>query len=769
MQRIVAAVLAAFICLLAVPALASTSGVVRGTVTVDGTPEASVSLTLTGEGSTFTTTTDAHGNYIFPQVPFGHYTLSATFAGAQNASAELDVVSDSVARIDMALTTHLKTIVVTTTNTHRGVSGTPVSVNTIGRKEIAALPGNNSLNNVIETVPGILKFSYNEPVAHGFHGLTYEIDGAPLPQATSSNFAELIDPKNVDSIEVFTGAMPAEYGGSRQGAVINILTDRPTKLDAPFEGFFTSGGGNYGQSLASLDTASRLGDGELFFNANSQHTDRGLDAPTFDATHDGSSQSDQFLRYVTPLGVRDTLAFDYSNQLAQFEIPINADPNNPNDPQVSPAATDDVQREYDRYANLNFTAVSRDGDGVFQIIPWYRSTRIAYDGDLANDVLATTPDPVTGLPVNLVGLRENRMATYAGIRISDLRTTGNHTIKVGLDANRENFNATQTLAQFGLPVVDTAVGQAGTQIGLYAQDNWQPSKALGIDYGLRYDHSTGFVGGDQISPRIGINIAPDDKNIVHFYYGRFYAAPQLEDVRQSCVVLNGGCPTVPVYDLKPETDSYFEMGVHHQFTNSLSGYANYFLRDVNNVLDTTQLLNTPIFAVFNNTIGEDRGVEFRLDDKVNASDSWFASGTISNSEAAGISGSTFLFCPGNDPTCTSGIASPLNLQPEDHDATYEANAAYTHHFGNAGNWFATLQGEYGSGFPVQFQNGQGRLPTHLLADLSLGLQPTRNTFGLDLDVENLLDHQYIIKIANGFNTTQISSGRNILLRLTAPF
>jgi len=34
---------------------------------------------------------------------------------------------------------------------------------------------------------------------------------------------------------------------------------------------------------------------------------------------------------------------------------------------------------------------------------------------------------------------------------------------------------------------------------------------------------------------------------------------------------------------------------------------------------------------------------------------------------------------------------------------------------------------------------------------------------------NVLNHQYVIKIANGFNTTQIANGRTFLLRLTEPF
>jgi outer membrane receptor for monomeric catechols len=65
-----------------------------------------------------------------------------------------------------------------------------------------------------------------------------------------------------------------------------------------------------------------------------------------------------------------------------------------------------------------------------------------------------------------------------------------------------------------------------------------------------------------------------------------------------------------------------------------------------------------------------------------------------------------------------------------------------------------------------------RLPAHLTFDASIGRDAgtgAHKTLGFDLDVENLLNHQYVIKIANGFNTTQIASGRTVLLRVTAPF
>ena len=118
------------------------------------------------------------------------------------------------------------------------------------------------------------------------------------------------------------------------------------------------------------------------------------------------------------------------------------------------------------------------------------------------------------------------------------------------------------------------------------------------------------------------------------------------------------------------------------------------------------------------------------------------------------------------------------LSPEDHDETVVSSAAYTWRFGNARTWFTTLQGNYGSGFPVAFEsanaNLSGRLPAHTTFDLAAGrnITPGRagedTGLGLQLIVSNILNHQYPIKVANGFNTTQISNGTTFLLQLSAP-
>jgi outer membrane receptor protein involved in Fe transport len=320
-------------------------------------------------------------------------------------------------------------------------------------------------------------------------------------------------------------------------------------------------------------------------------------------------------------------------------------------------------------------------------------------------------------------------------------------------------------------------GQAGSQIGIYGEDRWQETPYILWSYGLRYDHSTGYTSGWQLSPRIGVSLWDGGKNVTHVYYGRFYAAPLLEDVRPDCVALEAAqaCTTPnPVYDLKPESDAYFEMGNVYSFNPHFTLAANIFEKSVVNVLDTSQLLNTPIFAVYNNSIGINHGFELRLQDQEPFGDSWFLTGTISASYAACISGSEFLFPP-NPP----GVSCVAQLSLEDHSQTVDSTAGYTHHFGPHNLWFATLQGNYGSGFPVQFQdanvNLKGTLPAHTTFDFSAGRNLTPGRMGEDqglgfsLQILNLLNHQYVIKVANGFNTTQIANSRSILFRLIAPF
>ncbi len=777
MHRTLAALAAAIWAALAVftasvPAQADVAGVVRGTLTrSDRSPIPNAVVTLAGPGVSLTAKTDREGRFAFPRVPFGRYTLHAT-TPAGDADATVDVATGAVVDVPLFAGAEIGRTRSTTT----GVRGTPVSENTVGAAQIAALPVNTSVNRVIETLPGIVRFSYDEPVAHGFHGITYELDGAPLPSSTSSNFANLIDPRDAGAIEVFTGAFPAEFGGSRMGAVVNVQSLQFETPPGP--GTLLLGTGELGTQEAQLTKRFDVGKAQIALSLDNRAGDRGLDTPSENAIHDASSTTNQFLRIALPMTERDTLALDLSNQYATYQIPINTNPNDVDAGEVSLPSQDDVQREYDRFAALSYTHDDKDGNGFVRIVPWMRYNRVAYDGDLATDVqgyaIGTAVSPqsclvpvVNGYDCPSNGLVQDRAATYVGLRLSAERTSERHTLTYGVDLQQEDFRSNVTIAfapgenpaGAGTFVDDTA--QRGSATSAYVEDVWSLSPSLTLKPGLRYDHSTGYVSGGQLSPRFELDAGVAPGTIFHAYVGRLYAAPGLEDTRRAAVVTETSPTANPVYDLQPERDTYLELGVAHEFGPGQRVYLNAFDRTVVNVLDTTNLLNTPLFAVYNSAIGVTRGIEARYT-RTTASTDAGLSFTFSRSLAGGVSGGTFLFPPPD--------VNDLTLQPEDHDETYVGDAHVTRHFAPDGKSFATLEAQYGSGFPVAFLNGTGgRLPSHFDLDAAVGRAPVGTHLGYELSVDNLLDHRYLVKVDNGFNTTQWNAPRRLVFRLIAPW
>lgn len=740
------------------PAFADVYGSVSGDVVDNNNrPVAAAAVKLTApDESAQSTSTDTTGHFRFAQVPFDTYTVRVEAASFAPAESIVTVLSGSAATVTFHLS--VKTIGrVVTTSTAVTASGQPVSVNVISEKTIAALPNGNSLQRVVQTVPGIVAFSYNEPVARGFHGVTYEIDGVPLPQTAGQYFSEVLDPRDIDRLEVFTGAMPAEFGGQRQGAVVDVLTKSANQFTGPDGGTLSLTGGTYSSAGASLDQVAGSGNFRAFLNLNMFRSGRGLDSPTSIPDHDNSNQSDGFIRLLFSPAARDTLAFDYSAQYAAFQIPIDTNQNDPNNPTWSVPGTDDNQHEYQRFSNLTFNHQSKDGNGYFELTPWWSSDRLQYLPDPANDLAGASQSSTS----------QDRYSNFLGVASAYFRAIGNHSLKFG-----ENIDVQNMTSQFNILFIDPNTGklappfqdnvaQRGSNTGIYAEDKFNPTDYVTIDAGMRWDNSTGFTSGHQISPRIGVNFQADPNDVVHFYYGRLYAAPALEDTRRDAVVIGGGSSNeVPVYDLKPERDSIYEGGVAHTFTPLVNGFLTLWARHVNNVLDTTQIGSTPLFTVFNSAGGKSAGMELRLNGRVLNGNSWYFSYGTSYSIAEGISGGTFNF-----PIDQLQGANSWAL--EDHDQTNTINTAYTFNAGPNGR-FASVQALFGSGFPVQFENGPGRLPVHWELGASYGQPATRGGIGWEVSGTNLLNHIYLIKVANGFNSTQYSAGRQINLKVTAP-
>jgi len=774
MHRIGCAALGVAYFLMASPAGAQTGGFVRGVVAAAGRPVRGATVVLSREGTTLRTRTDATGAFSFARVPYGRYDLAVGAERLATVRQSVEVRDGGVVVVASELGP--REIARTVETAQRGAANEPVAVTTIGRAQILTSPENRSLGRLIESVPGIVRYAYDEPVAHGFHGITYELDGIPLPRGSVSNLGEIVDPRNIDALEIFTGAYPAEYGGSRLGAVVDISTRRANDLARPSEGDLTVGGGGYGSAQVSLAEAARAGGTTVFVNANLDCTNRGIDSPTFDPVHDAANRANVFVRTITALSAHETLSIDASSETAGFQIPINPT-QNPNDRVVNAPGTNDVQNESASALALSYVRETKDGHGYVQAIPWYRTDRIRYEGDLANDLAGSVlaGDGATSPPS---GLRQDRRSAFAGLRTTYFRASSVHAIKAGLDAQIENFRGTETIASLAADGTASAfaddASRRGSQLGLYVQDKWTPIAAISVFGGLRLDRSTGYVSGGQLSPRLEIDGAVTKNDVLHAYFGRLYAAPTLEDTRRAAVVTAGGAADAPPsYDLKPERDSSYEFGIAHVISPRARASVNLWKRDVTNVLDTTQLAQTPVQAVYNNAVGIAKGVDARLETRGRNGDSAFVSATFSKAVAGGISGGTFLFCPPPATADCRATNADVTLQPEDHDQTLAVHAGYTKRFAANRAYFATLEPQYATGYPVAFQNGTGRLPPHLTVDASFGraaLRPDGSRgLGFVVDFENLAGTAYLLKVNNGFNTTQWGTGFKAGLRVTQPF
>jgi outer membrane receptor protein involved in Fe transport len=726
------------------PAHAGTLGAIRGTVYTDSgnpVPLANVAI-ASGSGISDRTVADDSGRYVFARVVVDTYTVTVSAAGLGTRSAVVTVTSGTAVTLDFHLSRKTLGSVVTIAK-----SAHPVAVNVLTPQFVQSLPNNFKLSKVTQTVPGVVPFSYDEPVSRGFHGISYQIDGVPVPETTSSSFSEVLDPRDIGTLEIYTGSFPAEFGGSRMGGLVNIISKRPSSNG----GNLVLTGGNYATGATQV---SDLFGGETFkgyFSLNVARSDRGLDTPIKTPVHDNTSVSNEFTRFTYDPNKRDSWALHFSNQLATFQIPI--DPN-PSSKSFVPAGTDDNQLEYNQYANLIYNRLSADGQGYLEIAPWYSRTQVKFTPDPANDLVSAAA----------ASTFQDRVGTYYGLTTTWFRSNPRDNFKTGFTAYAEQFTSifnVQFIDSTGmLQRFDDNVAQTGTNFGIYAEDRRILSPVFSANVGVRYDRSHGFTSGNQVSPRIELDAQSGPDNTIHVYYGRLYAAPALEDTRRSAVVVGGGAG-LPVYDLKPETDSIYEFGYAHQMSPTAKWYLNYWARSVANVLDTTQIGSTPIFTIFNSTAGRAQGIEFGLNGRQDNGNSYFLSYGLSSSLASGISGGTFLFSP-------AALQGANGFAFEDHDQTNTLNAGYTFRFSPDKSNYFSLQTEYGSGFPVQFENGPGRLPAHWQLDAAYGRFAAANHLGYQIQATNITNNQFLIKLNNGFNTTQYARGLQITGQITAP-
>ena len=228
------------------------AGTLQGTVTdTSGAiiPAATVMIRNLVSGLSRTATTDSAGHYQFTNLPFNPYHLVVTATGFASASQDAEVRST----VPEVITTKLDVGGASTTVTVEGggdlVENDSTFHTDLDRNLINKLPLESESSSVSSLVtlssPGVAADSNGL-----FHGLgdhasnSFSIDGQPISDQQSKTFSNQIPSNSIQSIEVISGAPPAEYG-DKTSLVIQVTT-RSGQGETKPTGSITTSYGSFG-------------------------------------------------------------------------------------------------------------------------------------------------------------------------------------------------------------------------------------------------------------------------------------------------------------------------------------------------------------------------------------------------------------------------------------------------------------------------------------------------------------------------------------------
>lgn len=667
-----------------------------------------------------------------------------------------------------------------------GQTGSSVAV--VSREEIQKLPGGDSqgLTQIALTQPGFAPDSYGpDGVLHvrgAEAGVVYVVDGVVLPGGLTGQFGDVLPARIVQNMRLYTGGMPVEYGPNG-GGVVSVATRR---AGAETEGEAQLVYGTYQRLEPSAWLSTSWGKADVFVQGRYLDTQRGLDPPAASPIlHDALKAGDAFTRVDYRPGDHDRfeLIARYSQQ--DFQIPI--------DPTLLPlsAGPPGAVRGPDAYGNAppvfvpydaNPTESERDllatvaythsfAEGTLQIAPFARWSYGDLDCDPAGSLGPTADPGSTCSRVTRRLLHEGENATYAwsvgdrqrwkaGAVLDDAQSVVDYTQYTRDDASPSG----------GPDPSLSLAGRDSTNIllaGAFVQDEITLGR-LKIMPGLRADVlDAAFVGTGEPnlvlagpSARLGASYALSDRLTLHAFAGSLWQPPSAVDAAVAARVLVPSLAGKPVpVDVKAETDEYGEVGLAYRTPGrldvSLTGYG----KLAQDMIDVLTVGSTNLFEDYNYVRGRAVGAELAVHATAGACLDGLGNASWNIAQGQGVDSARYLFSP--------ELLAYQGWQILDHVQMWTANAGVDLHDASQATHASVLV-QYGSGLRTGADNNQ-TVPGHVVWNLTL-----RHRFDfaahaeLALDVFNVFDTVYAIRIANGLVGSAYGGLRQVDVRLTVP-
>ncbi len=418
---------------------ASISGTV---VDPSGSVVANATVTIHNpvSGLEHSTTTDNSGNFTFPNVPFNPYHLSVTAKGFESYAQDVEIRSAVPLSVSVALKLQGASSTVTVEGGGDLLENDSTFHTDVDRALFDKLPLESQSSSVSSLVtlstPGVAADSNGL-----FHGLgdhaenSFSVDGQPITDQQSKVFSNQIPIDSIQSLEVISGAPPAEYG-DKTSLVINVTTRSGMGVTTP-HGTVNASYGAFGTANAGFDLAYGGQKWGNFVSLNGLNSGRFLDPPEFSVMHDKGNQENLFDRVDYQLTQADSIHLNFLYTRSWFQTPNSFDSQfaSPWDGVVV------ANNGLDPNSNAVGPTDQRSQIQTFNIAPtWTRlinaSTVLNVGAFVRRDAYNYYPsgNPFADLgPSNLQQetLAQNRTLANAGIRSDLSYVKGIHNVKVG--------------------------------------------------------------------------------------------------------------------------------------------------------------------------------------------------------------------------------------------------------------------------------------------------------------------------------------------------
>ena len=680
-----------------------------------------------------TVESDANGEFRFHEVPEGPARITVLAPGFATLEQTVQVTTGRppVLHLQLELAGFAEAI---------EVSGAASKLNTqtstvatlVTPAEIAQTAGSdqtNSLSMITNFTPGAYMV-HDMLHMRGGHQVNWFFDGIPvINTGIAANVAALINPKNVEELEVERGGFSSEYGDRTYG-FFNVVT--PSGFESNNDAELTLSGGNFYSTDDQLKIGGHTQRFAYFASLDANRSQLGLATPVSDVIHDQESGVGGFLSLLYNPTSKDQIRWIGSVREDHYQIPNSQDQQD--------AGIRDLDLERDGLLGFHWSHSFSDGV-LFTLAPYFHY-------NVAHYISGPNDTPFI--------LDDNGRSAYIGGRAVLQAQKRRHNARIGVETWGQHNNTFFGLASNpGAAVLNQQETHWANSTAVFLEDQIRATSWLTFDLGIRLTHYSGLVNENAADPRLGASIRlPKLRWVLHGYYAYYYQPPPLDSLAGPSLAfaLDQGYGFIP---LKGERDIQHDLGISIPFAGWSLDFDN-FHTSARNFLDHDVVGNSGIFIPLTTL-----GAVITGNEIVVRSPRLFHTAQLriaySNQTAQGVGDVTggLLSFGGDDPAGTF---------PLDHDQRHTLTSVLSMTLPH--QWWITPAYQFGSGFLNA--DGPAHLPPHSTFDLSIGKR-IGETWTLSANAINIANTRYLLDTSNTFGGTHYINPRQIYAELRCRF